>query len=52
MRVGEECTQTGFGAKQNHPSAVFGTGEMARISIVEDASAQGDEFLLILNICR
>ncbi len=41
--VGKECTETGFGTKQDRPPAVFSTRKVGGIGITEDTSAQGDE---------
>ena len=43
IRVGKERAQTGIGAKQDGPSAIFSTWIIRRICIAEDTSTQGDE---------
>ena len=43
IRISKECTQARLCAQQDHPSAIFGAGIVGRVSVAEDASAQGDE---------
>jgi len=45
IRVGGERTETGFGAKQNRPSVIFGSWKIRRVGIAENSSAEGDESL-------
>ena len=43
IRVGKKRTETGIGAKQDRPSAIFGTWIVSGVRLAKDSSAQGDE---------
>ena len=43
LRVGEEGAETGFGAEQNRPPAIFGARIVLWIGITKDPPAEGDE---------
>ena len=43
IRVGKERAETGIGAKQDRPSAIFGTWIVRDVRVAKDSSAQGDE---------
>jgi hypothetical protein len=43
LGVGEKCAEAGIRAKMYGLSAVLGGGEILRVGIAEDASAQGGE---------
>lgn len=43
LRVGEERAEAGRGAEEDEASAILGAGEVGRVGVAEDASAQGDE---------
>jgi hypothetical protein len=47
-RIRQESAETGFGAKQNCPSAVLCAWIVGRISIAKNASTQGDELFMFL----
>ena len=52
IRVGEERTQTGFGAEINHPAAIFDSREVCRIGVAEPTSAEGNESWILLQFER
>jgi len=41
--IGQKCTETGFGAEINYPSAIFGMGKVSRVGVTENPSAEGNE---------
>lgn len=43
IRVGKECAETSFSAKQNFLPFVLGRREVLRVGIAEDTSAKGGE---------
>ena len=43
IRVGKERTQAGLGAEIDRPVAIWGAGEIGRVGIVEDPSAERDK---------
>lgn len=46
VRVSHERTQAGFCAEQDRSSEMFSARVEGRVSLAEDASAQGDELIL------
>ena len=46
LRVGQERTEAGVGAKQDRPSAIFGARVIRFVCVTKDASAQGDELFM------
>ena len=48
IRVSEERTEAGFGAKIDRHAAILGAREIGRISITEDPSTEGDEAFVFL----
>ena len=52
IRVGEEGAKAGFSAQIDCPAAIPGAREIGGIGIVKDPSAEGDEALVFLCLCR
>jgi hypothetical protein len=41
--IGLKCAETGFGAEENRPPAIFGVRKILRIGVVKDSSAKSHE---------
>ena len=48
IRVGEERAEARLGAEINRPSSIFGAGEISRVGVAEDPSAESDEAPIFL----
>lgn len=46
LRVGEECTESGFFAEIDPPATIFGAWIVSGIGIAEDSSAESDKALV------
>lgn len=43
IRIGKERTQAGLGAEIDRPASILGAGEIDRVGILEDPSAESDK---------
>ena len=52
VRVGQEGAKTAFCAENNFSSPILGMGEVRRIGIAEEASAQGNKLFVLFVLAR